>query len=127
MARKRQRNVTKERFWRWHLAAWRRSGMTVRGYCAAEGLSQPSFYSWRRLLQQRDPPAQPVKADSEPTVGQAAPDSASPFLPVRLIPDPPSAGAIEVVLRGGRIIRVATGFVARTLREVVTALEDLPC
>jgi hypothetical protein len=51
----------------------------------------------------------------------------SPFVPVRLVEDAQSAAAVEVVLRGGRVVRVAAGFAAQTLREVVAALEDLPC
>jgi hypothetical protein len=48
-------------------------------------------------------------------------------VPVRLVEDAASAPAVEVVLRGGRVVRVAAGFAAKTLREVVAALEDLPC
>jgi len=45
----------------------------------------------------------------------------------RLVEDAASASAVEVVLRGGRVVRVAAGFAAKTLREVVATLEDLPC
>jgi hypothetical protein len=48
-------------------------------------------------------------------------------VPVRLVEDTTPAAAIEVILRGGRVLRVAAGFSAQTLREVVAALEDLPC
>ena len=44
---------TKEQHWRQHLAAWRRSELTVRACCRAEGLSEPSFYAWRRTLSER--------------------------------------------------------------------------
>jgi hypothetical protein len=53
------------------------------------------------------------------------------FVPVRLIEEPsPGATAVEVVVRGGRLVRVAPGFRADTLREVVAVLETLegpPC
>jgi hypothetical protein len=48
-------------------------------------------------------------------------------VPVCLVEDTAPAAALEVVLRGGRVLRVAAGFSAQTLREVVAALEDLPC
>jgi hypothetical protein len=48
-------------------------------------------------------------------------------VPVRLVEDTPPAAAVEVVLRGGRVLRVAAGFSAQTLREIVATLEDLPC
>jgi transposase len=111
-----QRNRTKEQYWRGHLEAWRRSGQSVRGYCRDEGLSEPSFYAWRRVL-----------AERRGRKNSAASVSVSPFVPVRLVEEAASGAAVEVVVRGGRVVRVAAGFAAQTLREVVVALEDLPC
>jgi len=51
----------------------------------------------------------------------------SPFVPVRLVEETACGAAVEVVVRGGRVVRVAAGFAAQTLRAVVAALEDLPC
>jgi transposase len=121
-----RRDPIKERRWRGHLAAWRRSGQSVRAYCAAQGLSEPSFYSWRRVL------TRPERRRGKTAAGDGTPSTAgftqpSLFVPVRLVEDTTPAAAIEVVLRGGRVLRVAAGFVAQTLREVVAALEDLPC
>jgi hypothetical protein len=123
-----QRDRVKVRRWREHLAAWRRSGQSVRAYCAAQGLSEPSFYSWRRVLTRCERRSGGRTAPSVRTVAAAALAGESPFVPVRLVEDtPPPAAAVEVVLRGGRVVRVAAGFSAQTLREVVAALEDLPC
>ena len=60
------------------------------------------------------------------TDGTAATEATSPFVPVRLVPEAPSS-AVEVVLRGGRVLRVADGFSVQALRQVVAALEELPC
>jgi hypothetical protein len=121
------RDRAKERRWREHLAAWRRSGQSVRAYCAAQGLSEPSFYSWRRVLTRCDHRGGARSAPDGRTAS-AALAPGSPFVPVRLVEDtPPPAATVEVVLRGGRVVRVAAGFAAQTLREVVAALEDLPC
>lgn len=119
-----QRDQSKQRFWRHHVAAWRRSGQGIRGYCRTAGLSEPSFYAWRRVLAERRPVrgSRSVRKKSEPEE-LAAPT----FLPVRLIEEPSAAGSVEVVLRGGRVVRVAAGFAAATLREVVAVLEGLPC
>jgi hypothetical protein len=124
-----QRDRAKELHWRRHLAAWRRSGQSVRGYCAAEGLSEASFYAWRRVLAERDRhgDTQAKEAATGSAAGGAAPAEVSPFVPVRLVAEAPSAAAVEVVLRGGRVVRVAAGFAATTLRQVVAVLEDLPC
>ena len=48
------RSAAKERFWRKHVADQARSGLTARAYCEAHGLSEHSFYGWRRELGQRD-------------------------------------------------------------------------
>jgi transposase len=123
-----QRDPIKERRWRRHLAAWRRSGQGVRAYCVAQGLSEPSFYSWRRVLTRCDRRSGATSVPDGRTASGALAGK-SPFLPVRLVEDtpPPAAATVEVVLRGGRVVRVAAGFSAQTLREVVAALEDLPC
>jgi hypothetical protein len=121
MARARDR--AKERHWRWHVAAWRRSGGSVRAYCESQGLSEASFYAWRRVLAERDP----GDATSQPRDLQAIDPVASPFVPVRLVDDAASTSAVEVLLRGGRVVRVPAGFTAQTLRDVVAVLEDLPC
>jgi len=140
-----QRDRVKERHWRRHVAAWRRSGQSVRAYCEAEGLSEASFYAWRRVLAERrqvgatraeriqsaaaPPPATSRSGRAAPGSGAATASAATvaAFVPVRLVEDAASASAVEVVLRGGRVVRVAAGFAAKTLREVVATLEDLPC
>jgi hypothetical protein len=119
-----QRDLAKERHWRHQVAAWRRSGQTIRAYCLAEGLSEPSFYSWRRILAERQE-TRPAKVVAGST-GSAS--STSLFVPVRLVEEPcDKVPALDVVVRGGRIVRVSAGFSAQALREVVAALEDLPC
>lgn len=106
MAQGKARDPRKEQQWRRWIDQWQHSGLTVRAFCARHGLSEPSFYAWRRTLQQR----QPV-----PT-----------FVPVRVVPDSTSAAAasIEIVLAGDRTLRVAPGFDAATLRRLLHLLEE---
>lgn len=89
------------------LARWKRSGLSVRTFCRAEGLNQGTFYWWRRELKRRD---QPKPA----------------FLPVRILPErvESSSGGIEVVLANGRSVRVRAGFDPQTLVRVVELLEE---
>jgi hypothetical protein len=44
------------------------------------------------------------------------------------VPDdpPPGDGHCEVVLRGGRTVRVGPGFDAATLRQLLAVLEEAP-
>jgi transposase len=109
MAPKKQRDERKEQQWRRWLRLWRASGLSVRAFCARHGLSEPSFYAWRRVLQQRA---------AEP----------APFVAVQVVAEPASASAsaLEVVLAQGRTVRVAPGFDPATLRQVVRVLEEGP-
>jgi transposase len=111
MAHGRARDERKESQWRRWISQWRTSGLSVRAFCARHGLATASFYNWRRVLERR--------ATERPA-----------FVPVRVVPDtpPPQAGALELVLADGRAVRVAPGFDAATLRQLLAVLEgDAPC
>jgi hypothetical protein len=124
MARQ-QRDLAKERYWQQHLTRWRSSGLRVRDYCRAEKLSEASFYAWRRILAERRLHGQPPQPAA--TVNRREGAAPSAFVPVRLVEEPPRDAALEIVLRGGRVVRVAPGFTAESLRAVVAVLEGLPC
>jgi hypothetical protein len=100
-------DLGRESYWRIVIGRWRRSGQSVRTFCRAEGISEPSFYGWRRRLEPAD---QPKPA----------------FLPVHLVAnqaDQPATQAIEVVLVNGRTLRVSPGFDLHTLMTLVEILE----
>src|SRR3954454_18431178 len=116
MARgKRSTTGDREKFWREHLRQQQVSGQGVRAFCEGAGLSVPSFYWWRREVRVRD----------ARRGGSRRPQ----FVPVQITAMQPTGTAvgIEVVLTGGRSIRVASGFDAEHLRAVVAALEAMPC
>ena len=111
MAHGRVRDEQKEQQWRRWIAQWRTSGLSVRDFCVRHGLATPSFYAWRRTLKRR-----------------AAEKAA--FVPVQVVADavPAQAGAREAVLADGRTVRVAPGFDAATLRQLLVVLrEERPC
>ena len=109
MAPGKPRDLRKEQQWRRWLRLWQKSGLSVRAFCARQGLAQPSFYAWRRVIQQRDA-------------------AAGSFLSVQVLPDePPDPGSrFEVVLVGGRLLRVPPGFDPATLRRLLAVLEEGP-
>jgi len=108
------RDPRKEQFWRQAVAGWRRSGLTVRVYCARHGLSEPSFYAWRSELTRRDRHAAEQRSKT------------SSFVPVRVVTEPQAP--IEIVLADGHVVRVRPGFDAQTLRQVLAvAREERPC
>jgi hypothetical protein len=54
MAKGPQRDAGREALWRGVLARFGASGLSVRGFCARERVSEPSFYAWRRVIRERD-------------------------------------------------------------------------
>jgi hypothetical protein len=108
-----QRDPRKEAFWRRMLARWQRSGQTGRDFCRVAGLSEPSFYAWRRELARRDAARKPATRPR--------------FLPVRVLPDPAPATPLEVVTPAGHVVRIRPGFDAANLRDLLAALETRPC
>jgi len=112
----------KERFWRDVIQRWqrcRRSGQTVRAFCAEHGLLEASFYAWRRTIAERDEQgAQSRSVRDEPS---AVPT----FVPVHVTPTAVTP-VLDVVVGGGRVIRVSPGFDAITLRHLLAVLEEKP-
>lgn len=49
-----KRSSDREAFWRLLVEEQRGCGLTIRTFCQQKGISEPSFYAWRRELQQRD-------------------------------------------------------------------------
>ena len=109
-----KRDGRREQFWREVVASWRRSGQSVRAFCAQADLSEPSFYAWRRTLQsrERERERQRPTAPSGPTL-----------VPVRVVPDVP----VEVVLPNGLVIRMPAGADVQAVAKLVTALGSASC
>ncbi len=108
MAHGKPRDPRTEQQWRQWIQRWQHRGLTIRAFCARHHLSEPSFYAWRRQLQQR----------------QA---TAPAFVPVQVVPDnQPQSDAIDIVLANGRCLRVTPGFDAAALRRLLAVLEDAP-
>jgi hypothetical protein len=100
-----------EPFWLDLITRWKTSGQSVAAFCAARGVSQASFYAWRKRLNSR---------------GKAPIASAPPppsFAAVRVVPGLP----VEVVLPTGVVIRVPAGSDPAAVARLVAALGGEPC
>jgi hypothetical protein len=102
--------------WVERLARFHSSGLRPAEFCAKEGVSLPSFYSWKRRLT-----APATTATTEPA---ASADAGPRLLPVRL---PSPATAVELVLPHGAILRLSPGCDLAWVRSLVDALGGLPC
>jgi transposase-like protein len=110
MLHDRRRSSQREQFWRETLAAWEKSGQSIRAFCASRGLSKPSFYAWRRTLRERD--RRRPAARRGPTL-----------VPLRVVP----GAVLEVVLPAGVVVRVPAGADAAAVATLVAALGSASC
>jgi hypothetical protein len=116
----------KQQLWLEHICRWQRSHLTVCDYCHRHQLRVARFYSWKRTLQQRGLLADTVTADGlAPRADTAA--KAPLFLPVTVATADTSPGRIDLVLPDGWAVRIAAGFDAATLRQLLAVLREQPC
>jgi hypothetical protein len=90
--------------WAERIAAQQRSGITVRQFCKEQGLTEYSFYAWRKRLQKTEP-VRFALVDRRVT-GQ----------------EPATETVLELVLTTGERLRIGAGVDAATLRTVLEVL-----
>ena len=122
------RVTRKRRDWQSTIADWRRSGESQVDYCRARGITIGTFRWWKSQLDRgRISTRRRRGAIRTPRAAEAAAPTVGPTLiPVTLCAEPTGA-AIEVVLTGGRTVRIADDFHEETLRRIVAVLESVPC
>lgn len=115
--RARVRSGERERFWRELVEGQQRSGVSIRQWCHRHGVSEPSFYFWRRELAER--------SHCRVAGPQLVPVEISPSSPIR-------SADLEIELPGPVIVRVRAGCDAELLRQTLSLLcgsgqEAEPC
>jgi hypothetical protein len=90
--------------WAERIAAQQRSGMSVKQFCKEEGLTEYSFYTWRKRLQKKEPVrfALVDRRVVQQELGREA--------------------ALELVMASGERLRIGAGADAATVRMVLEAL-----
>ncbi len=90
--------------WAERIAAQQRSGISVKQFCKEQGLTEYSFYAWRKRLQESGPVrfALVERSARRQELGTEA--------------------ALELVLRTGERLRIGTGVDITTLRTVLDVL-----
>ena len=112
MSKKRKSlNEDRRKFWQMVIDIWQNSGMSVSKFCKAEGLSEGSFYNWRKKL---------VVADSKHSKQNGSGSSA--FIEVSMPKNNPAA--LELVLSSGNSLRISSGADNKTLSSVLSVLRE---
>ena len=94
--------------WAERIAAQQRSGASVKQFCKEQGLTEGSFYAWRKRLQKTEP------------VRFALVDRGAARQ------EPAREAALGLVLATGERLRIAAGVDSATLRTVLEALRAYP-
>ncbi len=94
MARRADRSAAEA--WRERLERQKRSGISIAAFCRREGVSQPSFYQWRRRLA------------ATPSARDGAADRPW-FVPVQVADELSASGGVEIDLPGGAVVRLPAG------------------
>lgn len=123
--------MEKERFWRQVVSGHSASGLSVRQYCAERGVTEPSFFAWRREMARRDATAKTGAKSSAPRAGvQSTRERPAPlrFAQLQIASSESASGVwIEIVLPAGIRLRVPRGVCQETLTSVLGVLERRPC
>jgi len=97
--------------WRQIIERQQNSGMTVARYCRDRGVTECSFYAWKKRLR-RSLPSRPKQLPT-PAFVEVTPSN------------PAQTDAIEILLRGSRRLRVGPGFDRQLLLDLIHTLEAL--
>jgi hypothetical protein len=97
-------DTTKADEWAERIAAQQRSGVSVKQFCKEQGLTEYSFYGWRKRLQKKEPVRFALVNRRVARQEQA------------------TESALELVLASGERLRIGAGVDATTLRTVLEAL-----
>jgi len=92
--------------WAERIAVQQRSGTSVKQFCRAQGLTEYSFYAWRKRLQERGPVRFALVERGARRQERTA------------------EAALELVLATGERLRIAPGVDTATLRAVLDVLRS---
>jgi transposase-like protein len=122
--------------WRQLVQQWRQSGLMIRVFCQRHGVSEPSFYSWRRRIEAEadgDSAAADRRARSDRACHgrhEALGDSKAGFAEVR--PTEPNevntaadAQGIELTLLTGERLRIGWDVDAAQIQRVMVAVREV--
>jgi hypothetical protein len=129
-----RRSVEKEAYWRGQFERQLASGLSIRRWCRESGVSEPTFYVWRRELRKRDhergrternrhePLSEPAFAPGFVAVDVLAPDVLAPDVVTSDAVLSGREAKLEIDVAGGVVIRLREDASAETLERVLTVV-----
>ena len=112
MSSKRTRsNKERRQFWRMVIETWRDSGMSISKFCKAEGLSEGTFYNWKKKLSPRHTQRN----------GQA---DSSPSAFIELAMPQANQAPLELLFSSGHTLRISPAADNKTLSDVISVLRQ---
>ena len=111
MSKVEKSDTDQRQFWQMVLETFKSSGLSVRQFCQQEGLSEASFYAWRKKLIKTQLPV--IKKE------EVKPE---PFIQVSIPSGPPVS--LELALASGHTLRIPSGMDRTTLTHVLSALSE---
>ena len=129
-----RRSVEKEAYWRGQFERQLASGLSIRRWCRESGVSEPTFYVWRRELRKRDhergrternrhePLSEPAFAPGFVAVDVLALDVLTSDVVTSDAMLSGREAKLEIDVAGGVVIRLREDASAETLERVLTAV-----
>jgi hypothetical protein len=108
----------REQFWQDHVAGWKNSGLSLRLYSERHGLKAGTLGYWNSRLKAQT--ADALTSSAGPEAMFLAVHVAEPAVSV----SEPRDDRIELVLKGGSVLRVGRGFDAVTLDRLIDVVES---
>lgn len=114
-------SAERRRFWQRLFSAWRKSDLTARAFCETQGVSEASFYTWRKKLSL----ASGRNRKSTATTSRGFRTEASPpdFIEVAL--PGRSSGRLELRLPSGSALTFPPEIERRALLDILTIFREL--
>lgn len=124
-------------FWEAAVRLWSEGGLSVRQFCRQEGLTEHSFYWWRRRLASENALTESPAAGGTDAVISENRQSTVGFMPVRVLaeevavarhlPSRMPTSPIEISQGTGWRVCVSDGFDPTALDAVLAVLERRSC
>ena len=117
----------REEYWRAVFKRQAESGLSQADFCRREDIPSSRYYWWKRQLRVRAGKEKRAPKPERQRKGQRkdSQESDPQLVRVRVRSTPAIAAPIEIVLQGGRSIRVPEGFDEEQLKRLTLTLESI--